>query len=453
MQGVHRRRSNKPDTQALGGLRLQDAMNVLTHGSYALRAAKVDFQPEDDIQVLRDLLTVSPQRSRISWKRPSYFGLFLAATVEALDVLDKALANAEELLPLFGDLASYETNLDRVRGAFDIMVADPDLLRADPDVDDEDAEHAEALLGALLEVRGDPASAVVEVDVGYNDATAGTLVLRPVAGPGGFDLTVGIRGVPLNEPELRQIKDMIDESDVLSIYYETGHVLNQGQVVHQAFTNKPFRNIEFEDFSGFDIVHEKPRMKPGKSLHEVIGDSHDDSLFGWVVARYREGWLLCDDGAGEIADFLHLANDGTLTVIHVKAATSLLPDRKIAVTRFEQVVSQAEKNSRFLVDGEALAAHLSGSRIAGLAAWHDGARIPADQFANQLSGRTREDKTFVVVVQPHLLRSVHDRARAAIRNGQPTLDSRRLMLLDDLLNSTKQTIDARCDGLTVICCA
>jgi hypothetical protein len=46
---------------------------------------------------------------------------------------------------------------------------------------------------------------------------------------------------------------------------------------------------------------------------------------------------------------------------------------------------------------------------------------------------------------------VRDRARAAIDDGRPNHDSYCLMLLEDLLHSTRQTIDARSDGLTVIC--
>jgi hypothetical protein len=68
-----------------------------------------------------------------------------------------------------------------------------------------------------------------------------------------------------------------------------------------------------------------------------------------------------------------------------------------------------------------------------------------------LRTRKRLDKTYVVIVQPHLLHAVHTRARAAINDGRPTHDSYSLMLLDDLLHSTRQTIDARSDGLTVIC--
>jgi hypothetical protein len=174
-------------------------------------------------------------------------------------------------------------------------------------------------------------------------------------------------------------------------------------------------------------------------------------LFAWVVKRYSKDWLFCDDGAGEVADFLHLAEDGTLTVIHVKAANSLKPGRRIAVTRFEQVVSQAEKNSGFLMDNEALAERLSAPRAVKAATWYDGRRAAPAEFVEALRTRKRLDKTYVVIVQPHVLSAVHASARAAIDDGRPTHDSYSLMLLDDLLHSTRQTIDARSDGLMVIC--
>jgi hypothetical protein len=121
------------------------------------------------------------------------------------------------------------------------------------------------------------------------------------------------------------------------------------------------------------------------------------------------------------------------------------------VTRFEQVVSQAEKNSGFLMDNEALADRLDAPRAVNAATWYNGHRIGPAEFVTALRTRKRLDKTFVVIVQPHLLRAVHDKARAAIEDGPPTRDSYSLMLLDDLLHSTRQTIDARSDGLTVIC--
>jgi hypothetical protein len=177
----------------------------------------------------------------------------------------------------------------------------------------------------------------------------------------------------------------------------------------------------------------------------------DDSLFAWVARRYGQDWLLCDDGAGEIADFLHLYNDGTLTAIHVKAADKASANRRIAVARFEQVVSQAEKNIRLLAN-DTLIDRLSTPRIANPAAWHAGRRVPSSEFVTQLATRVASDKTKVIIVQPHLLRAVHDQARAAAEAGQPTRDSRSLFILDSLLHTTRRTVTSRWDDLTVIGC-
>jgi len=43
--------------------------------------------------------------------------------------------------------------------------------------------------------------------------------------------------------------------------------------------------------------------------------------FAWVVEKVGPGWLTCDDGSGEVADFVHIAPDETLTLLHVKERT------------------------------------------------------------------------------------------------------------------------------------
>jgi hypothetical protein len=452
MRGVHRRRSSKADSKAMGGIRIQDALNPIEDGTYTLSAAKVDFQPEDDALMLRDQLTVSPEKSRISWKR-TYLTAFLAATIEAFEMLEKALVAPDDPEPVFKDVAVNEKDLSRVRGAFDILVTDPDVLRGDPSAGDDQLERAELLLDALLDVRGDPDSAVAKVDVGYNGALAGTLTIGPVSVPGGgFDLEVRISGTVSHEAVVREIRDAIDDGGVLTVYYQSGHVFTGHQIARQPLGSRPFHNIDFEDFTGFEITREKPKIKAGKSLHESIAIDGDDSLFAWVVRKYAKGWLFCDDGAGEVADFLHLSDDGTLTVIHVKAAGKRTTDRRIAVTRFEQVVSQAEKNVMYL-DNDALVERLEGPRATGAAAWRDGRRVPGTTFVDQLRMRVASDKTHVVIVQPHLLQTVHEQARKAANTGKPNRDSYSLMLLDDLLHSTRLTIASRCDDLRVFGCA
>jgi hypothetical protein len=451
-KGMHRRRTTKPDSRTVGGLRVQDTLSTLEDSTFALTAVKVVYLPDDEKAVLRDLLTVSADRSRLSWKRTSYFPMFLAATGEALDLLEKALVSEDEPQPPFAELAVRETDLDRVRGAFDVMVADPDQVRGEPDADEDRIERAELLRTAVIDVRAVENSAAAEVDVGFGDAVAGTLLIKPVKADGVVSLDVRYRSDPSAEPIARQIRDAVADGDVLSVYYESGHTFTGHQVFRQRLVTTPFPNFDFRDFTGFAINKEKPAVLGDQAIHDAIARNGDDSLFAWVVRAYGRGWLLCDDGAGEVADFLHLAADGTLTAIHVKAASSLTKSRRIAVTRFEQVVSQAEKNIR-LLHTDTLLARIAVPRIGNPAAWHDGDRVPAAEFAARLRLRTGTSRTRVVIVQPHLLKAAYDTARAAVEAGNANRDTCSLTLLDNLLHSTRRTVTALWDDLFVVGCA
>ena len=90
-----------------------------------------------------------------------------------------------------------------------------------------------------------------------------------------------------------------------------------------------------------------------------IGDARDKSLFGLVVRHWpnleergeQTGWLVCDDGAMESADFIHLDEASEvpeLTLIHVKGSGSKVEERGISVSDYEVVVGQAVKNLRHL---------------------------------------------------------------------------------------------------------
>ncbi|GAB3150073.1 hypothetical protein GCM10027258_47580 [Amycolatopsis stemonae] len=450
-RGMHRRRTTKPDSKAVSGLRVQDTLTTIEDSTFALTAVKVVYLPEDDGAVLRDLLTVSADKSRLSWKRTSYFPMFLAAAGEALDLLEKALVAEDEPEPPFAELAVRETDLSRVRGAFDVMVTDPDQVRGEPDADEDRVERAELLRTAVIEVRGTADSATAEVDVGFDDAVAGTLLIKPVDAGGAVSLDVRYQGDPSAEAVARQIRDAVAEGDVLTVYYESGHAFTGHQVFKQPLVTTPFPNFDFRDFTGFTINKEKPAARGDQAIHDAIGRNGDKSLFAWVAREYAHDWLLCDDGAGEIADFLHLSADGTLTAIHVKAAGSLTTTRRIAVTRFEQVVSQAEKNIRQL-HNEILINRLAVPRIASPAAWCDGKRTTSAEFVDRLRGRAATARTKVVVVQPHLLEATYLDAREAVESGRSNRDTCSLALLDNLLHSTRRTVTALWDDLVVVGC-
>jgi hypothetical protein len=122
----------------------------------------------------------------------------------------------------------------------------------------------------------------------------------------------------------------------------------------------------------------------------------------------------------------------------------------VAVTAFQEVVAQATKNLR-LLETQSLAGRFATPRIARPAAWFEGRRAAdLSGFVSALRARTTRDKTQVLIVQPHLLRSVHDAARIADEAGTPTRESRSLTLLDGLLRSARRSVTSLWDDLTVV---
>jgi hypothetical protein len=449
LQGVHRRRASKADFKALGGSRLQDAMDPLDDASYAMSAVAINLVPATESAVLRGRLTISSDKSSIAFKSMSTLFDFVVATEETLSMLEKSITTEEPLDATFPELATRERDLSRVRGAYDIRIASPEEIQGMPGADEATVERAELLRSCVLEVEGDPGSAAARVTVGANGASAGRLTVTPEAvRGGGFELSVRLSGTPTDELQTRALRDAFTDGDLVSVYYESGHMIRNRQILRENLNSPAFTSIEFVPFDGFDVMREKPRAYGDQAIHDAIGD--DDSLFSWVVARFSPGLLVCDDGAGEIADFLHLDDEGTLTAIHVKGANSKAPTRRIAVTAFEVLVSQATKNIKRLRT-EALESALRSPRIPRPACWRDGMRVPdrAD-FLDELSMRVARDKSRVVLVQPHLLESTYHAARAAVDAGTPGRDGSSLLLLDNLLHSTRRTVVSFWDELGVI---
>lgn len=447
LHGVGRRRVNRADSKTLGGARVQEVLGD-EDGSFTLSAATVDHVPNDDSAVVRGRLTVSPPRSRIYWKFRVDLPTFLAAATETVAVLDKALS-AEPPEELFPQLAVPETDLANVHGAYDISIADPDDLSDLPDPDGELAERAELLRDSFLAVRGTADSAKFTAVIGHEGAEVGELSIEPVARGDHFDLEVRFAGTPSCEARARRVRDAIGDGGLLRVYYESGHTFDEQQINLQNQTAPPFANLLFADFDGYTVTREKPPARGNQAIHDKICEDGDTSLFAWVVKTYSAGWLVCDDGAGEVADFLHLA-DGTLTAIHVKGAYNASPNRAVAVTAYQEVVAQAVKNLR-LLESRSLADRFTAPRIARPAIWFDGVRSrDLSGFVSALGARTTQNNTQVVIIQPHLRRSVHDAARAAADDGAPTRDSRSLTLLDGILRSARTAVISLWDDLTVV---
>jgi hypothetical protein len=451
MQGVHRQRASKANSKSLAGIRLQEAVDALEDASYAMSAVAINVTPSEQSSVIRGQLTISPDKSKVSLKAMSGLHDFLVATDETLGMLEKSLSSEESPANLFPELAVRENDLKRVFGAYDIRIATPEEVQGMPYADQATLDRAELLRGAIFDVEGEGRSPVARVTVGSHGSSAGRLQLQPLPlKGGGFELDVRYSGKQSDSEYAGVVKDALKDGDLVALYYESGHMIRDGRIVRQNLSAPPFTAIDFADFDRFDVMQEKPKVFGDQAIHDKLGLDGDTSLLSWVVSQYQEGWLVCDDGAGEVADFIHLDEDGTLTAVHVKGARSKSTNRGIAVTAFEEVVSQAEKNVKRLAV-ETLSATLRKQRISRPACWRDGIRTDSrNEFVARLETRISTDLTRVVLVQPHLLKAPYDAARAAIDAGNPSRNSNSLMLLDNLLHSTRRTITSFWDDLRVI---
>ncbi|MFD9733476.1 hypothetical protein [Umezawaea sp. NPDC059074] len=446
-RGVHRPRTTKADTKSTGGQRLQDTANPAADGTYTVGAARSEL-PDDPNRVVLNGIIGSSLAESSAWFKPSPdFPTFVTAVVELLDLIENELAHGsgEEV---FANFAREVFSLDNVKGAYEIRVVPSDDLPSH--TPDSVCEAAVLLQDAVLDLTGASNSPRIFLDVGLAGSTSGQLKGTPKPAPHGFSLDIGFGGTPTNPGPVRQVLDALHQGEsLLSVYYSSGHTIVNGRIWEERPRDFAFPNWSFEDFSGYALEQEKPPFKGSQDIHDKTATQGDRSLFAWVVNRYQDGWLTCDDGAGEIADFLHISPEGTLSLIHVKAANSCAPSRRVAVAPYEVVVSQAVKNLVF-TDRRRLLKALSPPRVSRPACWDLGVRTASrTEFLEALEILDATSPIRIVIVQPHVSKQIHDRARG--KNGGATTEDRlRLRLLDELLNSARSTVTEVATDLTVI---
>lgn len=447
MNGVHSPTTNKADTKALGGLRLQDAFDRVGDHSYAASAVRVVLEGQGESRP-DGALIVSPDKSSLSFKQSVSTDDWLFNTMGLLMLLDDArqTGGVERPLP---PLQVAVRDLRRVDGAFEMVPPSNDAVEIDPHSSDDTVAAARLLQGAMLDVVGGRGPAA-EVAVGLGGSEAGRVQVRLVQHRSRGPVLLDIRPVPgAGDPVIqRQVIAALEEANP-TIHFMSGHTWRGGLYSGgQLDIAAPFTGWVFEDFTGYDVHVEKPAEKPS-AVDLALETRRGRSLFDWVVRQYGRGWLTCDDGSGEVADFVHIADDHELSLIHVKAATSAGVDRGVAVGPYEQVVSQAAKNCGFL-DPIELEGHLStasGSRAS--VTFRDG--VLADRSGLLAALRNRPpSSTRIVILQPHVREEALNRARADQVAGRLTAAAARAQLLDVLLERTGATARSMGAGFTVI---
>ncbi|QUQ63425.1 hypothetical protein [Kutzneria sp. CA-103260] len=420
LRGIHRRTSVKADGKVLSGSSVEQTLSPHEDGSYVAGSARAALPSRPDLLLLKGNAGTTPRNALVWLSQRADFQTFTAMAAELLDLLEEARAQGAER-PDFLTMLASPADIDEVRDAFEVIVEDPDTLPP--------GSLSDELRELALSVRDSPPAVT-----GFPDSAAFTLDGAEVV-PEAVGDKIRLDG-----------ESPILDTDLLTVYYQSGHSYSRGRFWQARAPEYPFRNWRFEDFQGWDIRREKPRADSPQRIHDRIGS--DTSLFDWVARAYDHGWLICDDGPGEVADFLHISAARTLSLIHVKSAKSHSPVRDVSAAAYEVVVSQAVKNLIYVSRGH-LRQQLTRPPVRSPASWIDGRRVRGRRdFLRQLDARVATDETRVVILQPHVSQRVYDQLRGPAGHGSPEL--MRLHLLESMLNSARQSATGLNADLEVI---
>jgi hypothetical protein len=422
---VQRTSGLRADAKVLSGSDLTYALDPLEDQGYAFSSARCDRGNGSS-----GIVGVSPQRARV-WSGPT--DSLDSFTSEAQKLL-RDVAKPQKLSTSFRDILATRHPARNVERAFEVAIRNPDLdngasteTNANVVLRREWAEEATFDVTPLrnadftLRVTGIPLSCELEGKLHHDQ----------------MEFTCAAGHTSPSDPCAAALKVLGNQYGTV-VHYASGHTWTAGELYEMrlrpvAFDPK-FAQI---DVAKFDIREEKPRQAvkpPTKSSRPrdakgrlVLAPTLDParllknapsagrskrSLFNWIVYERpsailpKGGWLTCDDGSGERADFIHFdPNKRALRFIHVKACHST--GTSVSLVDFEQVVAQAVKNLRWFDMGELAGLMRTPSPNVAKLVWdpsgqHAKGREPRKLFANALEAPGHDYTRHVVVVQPGL---------------------------------------------------
>lgn len=435
LRGTHRRQTTKADTKNLSGLSLGDALNPFEDSSFALTSGRSSVPNASPTAALTGVVGTTPRKAWVWNSRTDSLAKFVSIARHALVLIADVMANPSNVLP-FPELAVELDSLAGVRAAYDAYISEPEELAQLPDVSDDALVRAEILRDVLIDVIGDPAGPTFTLSVGPGGTEVARIRCRPTFVRDKVVVDIGFAQPPSDPVAAAPIRDALDGGELVNVYFESGHVLARGSLTHVNHEHRPFRGWSFESFTGFDVEREKPAGSTPQDIHDAVGMPGDDSLFGWLIRRFLRGHLTCDDGSNEVADFVHLADSGLLTLVHVKSALASAR-RRVAAGAYELVVSQAVKNLRY-VNAERLLTALRAPHILRPATWRDGARVnDRRDMIDALARRPASAEAQVLIVQPHHTSSMHQSVASLADGGATSTDLLRFQLIETMLNSAR----------------
>jgi hypothetical protein len=435
--------------KTVGGTRVQETLNPWEDASFAMGSAKAVLPDDPSRSVLRGTIGVTSRRSSVWFKPMEDFPTFVTAVLELLAMLDAELAKGTTEHRTLTLLARQVTDLADVRDAYDIAILDPEHLAGT--VSDDLYEAADDLEDAVLLIHGGP-TANFQLEAGLDGSVGGKLSATVRQENGKCKLTIGLdpTSEPTDQEAVQTVAGALRHSELVSVYYKSGHAFVDNQVWTTRISRDRFPRWRFRDFTGYTITQEKPATKVPQEIHDKTGFG-GKSLFDWVVENFKDGWLTCDDGSNELADFVHISPTRVLTLIHVKGADNDSARRQVSAAAYEVVASQAVKNLIFLSDLKLLRACLEDPVVPKPASWTNGVRVTdRAEFLSAFDKRGADDRKRVIIVQPHVSEATDERLRVDPLPDPPSDDLMRLFRLEAILTAARTAAVSITADLSVI---
>lgn len=448
LSGVHNQTKLKADSKVLSGIDLRDALDPMADQSYyftALRARGV-------LNSKNVTVGLSPAKSR-AWIGPTKDWTDCAAILSALlDKLNHTSSAGQKLDKPIETLASTCTDATAIQSAFEATLFAFDAAAEDLEPDEFDFLEEWREDGSFNNVTGTP-GVDFEAEAVLNGTLLGKLEFKvDTANLQRIGMSVISKPEPGQVDRIRHLETLITRHHYLQVAYESGHCIAGRNVFEQTYRDVRFSGWLWRDFTGYNLHKEKPVDNANAFDPTEIGNQY--SLFCWVkneTAWGKSGWLACDDGGGEMADFIHWNGNDTFTLIHIKAAKkpknkTYKPGagREVSATDYEVVTAQAIKNLRNLNMDNVVAGLISGLNNQNSdSVWNNGQKTDRKALLASLPQKIRRPQRKVVVIQPRVMWKAYDDDSKSL-DANTLAQKKRLTLLklETILVNTRNACQA-----------
>lgn len=416
--GTHGRESFKPDSKVLGGESVADTLNPLEDQSFVMSAVRTSLDGTEKT------IGLNPYKSSV-WRGPCKdWKTFENRVIEIIDTIDK---NRNEVENPISILAIPIADMKGVSNIYDLSFIDPEFNKNDLSESKIDRLHVMKFEYSfkILDTLNSPE---INLEIFKDLTNIGEIKLSPKI----IDYTVEFNVTSKihkkgKKSELEYFSNTFKYPELIKCWYESGHAIINSRVFKTDYRDVTFNNFIWANFEDFDISKEKPELD-GKVALDKIGNQK--SLFCWMKHHWSglwdthenflttdkpSGWLFCDDGAGEKADFIHIdEHKGKvyISLVHIKAAKSKSTDRRISVGAHDIVLNQAIKNLRYISRKNLITELRERSDNAAMKfCWNNNKKSDHVSFLNAIEALEKNStiKFRVIIVQPHTMKSYYEK--------------------------------------------